>query len=282
MENGFKKIVLLLTGLAVFASCDQFEMRGFFASYESVDKRFQQSMEWNSLHPFRVIDLSSDEYSIFVMGDSHSGGTKNLELFFNEAIREKAKAVVLNGDITMGYASDFEKIQELIPSQETIKSFLIAGNHDLYFDGWKSFYSLFGSSTYLFTIKTPQSTDLFICLDTASGTLGSEQFSWLKELLESSRKNYRRCIIFTHNNIFRSRHTTSTNPLVEELRVWMELLVRYKIDMVVSGHDHVKNEDILGNTKFITMDLLQDDFKNAGYFKLYIKNGQISYEFVNI
>ena len=31
----------------------------------------------------------------------------------------------------------------------------MAGNHDLFYDGWKEFYSRFGSSTYLFTVKTP-------------------------------------------------------------------------------------------------------------------------------
>lgn len=282
MENRLIKITILLPALLACVSCDMFEMRGFVASYESADERFRQSMQWNSMNPSREIMAPTDEYSIFVMGDSHSGGTENLEQFFDIAIREKAQAIVLDGDITMGYESDFDHVEQLLPAQEAINSFLIAGNHDLYFGGWKSFYSHFGSSTYIFTVATPLATDLFICLDSASGTLGSEQTAWLKDILQTSRKNYRRCIIFTHNNVFRLRHTTSTNPPVEELRVWMELMVKFNVDFVIAGHDHVRNEEALGNTVFITMDLLQDGFDNAGYFKLFIKNGQISYEFAKI
>jgi hypothetical protein len=52
--------------------------------------------------------------------------------------------------------------------------------------------------------------------------------------------------------------------------------------MVVSGHDHERNVVNFGNTTFVTMDLLQDDFKNGGYFKLFVKNGKIEFEFVNL
>ena len=39
--------------------------------------------------------------------------------------------------------------------------FLITGNHDLFFDGWKTFYEFFGSSTYYFTVSTPEVPDLY-------------------------------------------------------------------------------------------------------------------------
>lgn len=100
----------------------------------------------------------------------------------------------------------------------------------MYFHGWKQFYSLFGSSTYLFIVKTPQSTDVFICLDSGSGTLGSNQLDWLKDILETERPNYRRCVLFTHVNLFRIRHTISANLPVEELYVLMELCVKHQID----------------------------------------------------
>ena len=52
--------------------------------------------------------------------------------------------------------------------------------------------------------------------------------------------------------------------------------------MVVTGHDHLKNDVILGNTTHITMDALEDDFEDAGYLNLSIKQGKIEYEFVNL
>lgn len=282
MEYRFKQIIILFFIILIYASCDQFEMRGFIAAYESADQRFDQSMEWNADHPSQQIEVSEDDYNFFVMGDSHVGGTTNLDFFVQEAIKSKATAVVMVGDITMGYAENFETIQQHLPEKELMPSFLIPGNHDLYFDGWKKYYSLFGSSTYWFTVNTPKATDLFVCLDSASGTLGSKQIEWLKELLKSERFDYRHCIMFTHNNFFRLRHTFSGNPYVEELQALLELCAKYQVDMIISGHDHSRNEVVFGNTTFITMDLLKDDSKNAGYLKLFIKNGEIEYEFVNL
>lgn len=282
MESRFKQIAVFILINLVFLSCDQFEMRGFVASYESADQRFQQSIEWNAVHPIKEMSVPDDDYTFFVMSDSHVGRTKNLDFFLHEATQSNATAIVMVGDITTGYAEDFEILELHLPKKEVIPSFLVVGNHDLYFDGWKKFYSLFGSTTYHFFVKTPTATDIYICLDSGSGTLGSEQIGWLKDVLESSREKYRRCILFTHNNFFRIRHTASGNPFVEELQVLLELSVKHKIDMVVSGHDHKKNEVIFGNTTFITMDQLQDDSKNAGYFKLSIVNGSIEYEFVNL
>lgn len=282
MELGIKKIItLLLLGVA-FSACEKFEMRGFVLSYESANERFDQSMDWNYEHPFKEVVVPVDEYSIFTAADSHVGGTENLDYFIDAAIQADAVAAVMVGDITTGHVEDYKNYKLHLPSQNELISFHIIGNHDLYFDGWKQFYTQFGSTTYLFTVTTPQASDLFICLDTGSGTLGSNQLTWLKNLLESERSDYRNCIIFTHNNLFRIRHTTSTNPFVEELHVLMELCVKHRIDMVITGHDHERNVVALGNTTHITMDALQDESKNAGYFKMIIRQGNIEYEFVEL
>lgn len=257
-------------------------MRGFVLSYEAVNERFDQSMDWNVEHPYQEIQVSEENYTIFAMGDSHVGNTENLDFFFNEAILTDATAVVMVGDMTTGHADDYQTFYQHLPTQDQIISFPIVGNHDLYFDGWKQFYSLFGSTVYLFTVQTPQASDLYICLDTGSGTLGSDQLDWLKQILEIERPLYRHCVIFTHNNLFRIRHTTSTNPFVEELHILMELCVKHQINMVVTGHDHVRNEVVLGNTTHITMDALQDESKNAGYLKLLITQDEVDFEFVEL
>ncbi|MDX1284100.1 MAG: metallophosphoesterase, partial [Draconibacterium sp.] len=136
------------------------------------------------------------------------------------------------------------------------------------------------ASTYYFTVNTPNSIDIFICLDTGSGTLGSKQLEWLKQVLEE-RHNYRNCMLFTHCNFFRNRHTGSTNPLVEELHVLLELCAKYKVNTVITGHDHKKDVVELGETTFITTDALHDDYKNAGYLQLEISGKDIGYNFIN-
>ncbi|MFO7790586.1 MAG: metallophosphoesterase [Bacteroidales bacterium] len=282
METKPGKLVCLFLLSLLFTACDLFEMRGFVASYESVNERFDQSMEWNDEHPFKTITVADDDYNIFVMADSHTGGVLNLNAFFDEAIDINAVAAVMVGDLTNGHSADYKKFDNQVPDEDVLLTFPVVGNHDLYFDGWKQFYKHFGSSTYLFTVNTATSSDLYICLDTGSGTLGSSQLNWLKDILENERQAYRYCVVFTHNNLFRIRHTTSTNPCVEELRVLTDLSVRYNIDVIITGHDHKRNLVVMGNTTHVTLDALKDDYKYAGYFNLHIENGDLGYDFINL
>ena len=283
METKYKQIIfILLLSIFAFTACNKFEMRGFFFSYESVDERFEQSIEWNKTHPYKKLTVPTDNYLLYIMGDSHCGGTDNTDIFFNEAMKGNAIAAVLVGDLATGHAEDFDSFANHIPHQDSITSFPIIGNHDLYFNGWEKFHSLWRTTTYLFTVETPEASDLYICTDTGSGTLGSEQLTWLTDILENERPNYRRCIIFTHNNLFRIRHTTSTNPNIEELYVLTELCSKHNIDMVITRHDHKKNAVVLGNTTHITMDALLDGGQNQGYFTLLVNGGEIEYEFVGL
>ena len=145
-----------------------------------------------------------------------------------------------------------------------------------------SFYSRFGSSSYYFTVSTPVATDLYICLDSGGGTLGNLQLDWFIDVLETVRPAHRRCVVFTHNNLFRFRRTTSTNPNIEELLVLLELFSECHVDMVVTGHDHKQHDRKFGDTYHIVMDALKDDLSCAGYFQLNVINGNISYGFLNI
>jgi len=55
METKLKSILCTVLFAFVFAGCDLFEMRGFILSYETVNERFEQSMEWNTKNPYREI-----------------------------------------------------------------------------------------------------------------------------------------------------------------------------------------------------------------------------------
>ncbi len=268
--------------LLILSSCDLFEMRGFFTSYENVNDRFDQSLAWNDLNGPTIIDVNQDDYTILAMGDSHVGGTTNLDTFFKDAQDLGTTAVIMAGDITTGHKEDYDEFATHLPANATLTSFGIAGNHDLYFDGWQHFYSIFGSSSYTFVVNTTTASDLFICLDTGGGTLGNKQLSWLKNILATQRTNYRYCTIVTHNNIFRLRPTTSTNPMVEEVQVLADLSIKHNISMVITGHDHKRNTAVLGNTTHIIMDALQDISKNASYLKLSINDAKIDYSFIEL
>jgi hypothetical protein len=278
--GNMKARIILPALIFILSGCENMEMRGFFTSYDNVNYRFEQSSEWNSRNPPYEISIPQRTYTIYAMGDSHVGGTENLDTFFRNSRNENVTAVVMAGDITNGHKEDYVIFSEHLPSKDSLIYFAIVGNHDLFFDGWKHFYSIFGSSSYYFIVNTPDQSDLFICLDTGGGTVGSKQLEWFKELLESRRNNYRYCIIFTHNNLIRMRPTTSTNPMVPEIEVLLDLFLRHNVNLVVTAHDHKHNIDILGNTSHIIMDALQDTEDDASYLKLSINEENINYGFV--
>jgi len=281
MENrAIKRLIILFTVSLTLTSCFKDKaLTGMFVSYKSVNLRFEQSVAWNNTHPFKVIEVSADEYTLLCMGDSHVGSTINPDRFFQIAGSTHVSAVIMVGDLTNGHAEDYALFERHLPDQDSLVSFPIVGNHDLFYEGWNEFHARFGTSTYLFRVKTPAATDLCICLDTGSGTLGDKQLSWLTHLLETTRSDYRNCFVFTHDNFFRFRQTESTNPLVEELQVLLDLFARYHVDMVINGHDHQHNSAFFGITWYIVMDALEDGLSNAGFLRLNVKNGNIQFTF---
>ena len=270
-------IFFLMTGL--LTSCYDVDYTGFFMRSEKANQRFTESMEWNALNPYRQIVTDSDDYLLLVMGDSHVGGTKNLLHFFDIARDLEPEALVMAGDLVTGREEDYQLFYDALPDREEVLWFPVVGNHDLYFDGWTHFYDLFGASVYLFTIKTPNATDLMIVLDTGSGTLGSKQLEWLSGKLDNIRDDYRYCMLFTHNNLFRDPPTWSTNPPVEELHVLMDLFLRHSVDFFIAGHDHRRNETHFGNTTYLLVDALKDGLSNAGYLMLNVTDASVDYRF---
>jgi len=268
------RFVLLISTALILSSCIK---EGDIA--ETANQRFIQSMDWNNSHNCREITVPGNDYTILSLGDSHVGGTINLDNFFNIAKTKNAVAVVIAGDLTTGQKNDYNVFEQHLPPQDSLPSFSVAGNHDLFSNGWNEYYSRFGTSSYHFTVKTADATDLYIGLETGGGTLGTMQLEWLTNLLRTSRSGYRRCIVFTHNNILRTRHTDSTNPLVEETEALLELFAEYYVDMVITGHDHKQDATLFGITTYIIMDVAKDGESNAGYFRLDVNDEKINYRF---
>ena len=281
MEFNLNQRSLLIAAFAVLVSaCGKIE--GPTSSSDPVDLRFRESMDWNSTHPYTEIRVESDDYTILTMADVHVGNTVNLDKFVNITRIIKPAAVIIDGDLNGGKDEEYDTFEKHYPQNDSIRSFYLAGNHDLWHNGWEDFYSRYGSSSYYFTVKTPGGTDLFICLDSGGGTLGKLQTEWFTEILQTMRPSYRRCIVVTHINLFRPRKTESTNLVEEELVYLMDLFARNNVDMVITGHDHEKDVEVFGVTTYVVVDALEDGLSNAGYMNMRDNNGKIGYEFVNI
>jgi predicted phosphodiesterase len=282
MEFLVNQKTLPFIALAVLVlSCSK-EQDPVFSS-DPVDKRFMESMSWNIEHPYSEIKVNSDDYTILTIADIHTGTTINLDKFLTIARIEKPAAVIIDGDLTGGQPEkDYGVFENQILKNELPGAFYIAGNHDLWHNGWEEFYSLFGSSSYYFSVKTTSGSYFYICLDTAGGTLGKLQTKWVTGILESLRPQYRRCVVITHVNLFRPRKTESTNLVEEELCFLLDLFAKNKVDMIITGHDHKKDAEVLGMSTYIQLDALEDGLTYASYMNLHVKNGKIGYNFVNI
>jgi len=284
MENQIDRLLnqhlLLIIIILLFPSCAKDrDISGFFISNDPVNTRFDQSNEWNNLHPFKNFEINTENYSLLAGGDSHIGGVKNFSTLVNEAKKPGNIAFVMVGDLVTGKKEDYLTLKSVLPDFDKFPYFLIVGNHDLFYDGWNTFYEYFGTSTYYFTVKTPTYKDLYICLDTGSGTIGDKQLAWLINLLSNERVNYRNCIVFTHLNFFRNNNQLSANPLVTELYVLLDIFDRYHVNMVISGHAHVKAINVFGNTTYITLRALLDGITNPSFLKLNVSKTSLSYNF---
>jgi len=279
----FKQIVksLLQFGIIFIISCES-DYCGFFIYNEDVNDRVRQSLTYNATTAFKILYTPSEQYTLFIISDSHVGGTHNIRRFLSDANGNNALATVLVGDLCNGHTEEYDTLQQVLNTDNTIPYFPLIGNHDLFFNGWESFYKIFGSSVYYFSVQTPSSTDLYVCLDSGSGTHGSIQLQWFENLLKTSRSKFRHCVVFTHCNLFRIRRTLSTNPNMEEINIMNDLSARYQIEYVITGHDHIYNEIKLGNTIHITLDALSDSAANASYLELIYRKGSLSHRIIPI
>jgi predicted phosphodiesterase len=273
-----KTRIVILSSL-VLASCTEIDWKGMFIPEESANDRFRQSETYNADNGFRQLNVENEAYSIFIMGDSHVGNTHNLGIFFTEARTAKAAAIVMNGDLTNGKKEEYEAFDTQLPLCGSVPYFSLAGNHDMNFDGWKEYWTRFGSSTYYFTISTPKNSDLYICLESGAATLGKNQMEWVRKVLKEKRSGYRHCVVFTHTNIFRLKMTEASLYNTEEMYQLMDLFARYNVELVVTAHDHRLNDDTLGNTTYIVLPALLEGAPDTGYMKLNVNESMLSYDF---
>ena len=84
---------------------------------------------------------------------------------------------------------------------------------------------------------------LFIMLDMndSNSTMGSkfdEQAKWIRKVLEEHQNEYKFSIVSMHKSIFGSQIEDSN--VYKNIRpVWYSIFNEYKVDLVLSGHDHM-------------------------------------------
>ena len=278
-----KHILLIITSVALCSCNNHFQFKGFIVpTGDVVDQRFEESREINHDLKYAAVE-AQDEYLFYVATDPHVKDThENLDIF-NNALRNDDSAsfgVILRDCIDV--KDNFPKYLESLAYHSEKHSsdpriFHIAGNHDLFFDGWEQFKQMIGPSVYWFEVIFPGGKDLFISLDTATGTLGNKQTRWLKSFLSENRQEYRHCIILTHVNIFYTDNsqTTSGNLPIEETYALIDLLGRHDVSLVLQGHDHYREDLTYNNVRYVVLGAIKDGTDRPEYLKISVAQDDI-------
>ena len=158
--------------------------------------------------------------------------------------------------------------------------FSLIGNHDLYFSGWNEFYRLLGASVYWFEVKSGTTCDLFIALDSASGTLGKKQMKWLRELLTVERGRYRHCVVLTHTNLFYTDNsqTGSGNMTMEETAILTNLFSKKRVTLCLQGHDHYREDLTFGGVRYTIVGTIRDDFEKPEFLTILVSKNGVEYD----
>lgn len=292
MKKKYLYMLPITISVLLFAACDpdtwNLDIAGMFANQSpDTDTRFTQSMEYNEAHGGSNITIVApmDDYRVYVCTDSHvDSTTHNLDKFVAAYKTDTCCPFAIHlGDLinAQNHYPRFDSSIHVIPAEGTDKPmYKTAGNHDLYFGQWEKFKEYYGTSTYTLTVKTPHATDYFICLDSGSGTLGTKELKWFREVLAAAEGQYRHLIVYTHTHVFKQDasqgHTSNYN--MEETYELLGLVEKYGVELILMGHDHNREISRYGHATYIIVDSVQDPQERPYY--MILNMGQLDYQFV--
>lgn len=282
-------LTIILTACGPDARLD---MVGMFAgSSPKIDDRFTESQVYNDQHGFCTLQAPAEDYHVYVCTDTHITKTQKRWINFIETYRQDmlCPVAVHLGDIidAQNYFDEMYSAYQSVPMNPAKSDTLmaVAGNHDISFKQWPQFIELFKTCTYYFIVRTPSGAqDLFICYDSADGTVGSKQLQWLAETLQwADTQGFRHIVACTHTHFFKRDHSQghSANYTTEETFALLNLFAKHGVEMLWSGHDHTREVTKVKGMTCIVVDSMKDGDKYP-FYMLVTMGKSISYEFIPV
>lgn len=255
------------------------------------DKRFEQSMVYDGSHSPLEIKAADENYRLYLFSDVHvENSTKNLDDIVRIFHSDRSSPVCLFlGDFISGKRG-FSRIQESIkPVMESNVDTILCtpGNHDIQFGQWSEYASIFKTSCYTFAVVTPSGwKDIYVCMDSASGTVGRKQMAWLRNTLhEAYGTRHRHIILFTHTHFFKTDALSQGlqgNYNMEETYDLLRLFSECGVNVVFTGHKHHRCDNTYGGVRYVTLDAAADSAQKAYYAIADISRAEIKLNFIKL
>lgn len=285
-----KRITLIIVISIAAWGCTKLDIKGIFIpTGEGVEKRYEQSMEMTGGLKVENI-MAQENYTFYVATDPHIDQThRNLDIF-NDTFRNDSNAsfgVILGDCIDVkGNLPKYLEALSYSPERHSYNQeiFHVLGNHDIYFNGWVDFKEIIGPSVYWFEVIYDSGKDLYISLDSATGSLGRKQTKWLKTFLAENRNDYRHCVILTHTNFFytdRSQGSSGNMPIEESMSL-VDFFGRHDVSLVLQGHDHFREDLTFDNVRYTILGAIKDGFDDPEYLKVNVSTDEIHLDWQHI
>ena len=277
-----KRIMIIAMAISL-CGCSHLDIKGIFMpTGDGVEKRFEQSMDINADLKTGTIH-AQENYSFYVAADPHIDQShKNIDIF-NNTFRNDTEAsfAVILGDC-IDVKDNLPKYMEALsyhPERHACDHciFHILGNHDIFFNGWVDFKEIIGPSVYWFEVIFEGGKDLYISLDTATGSLGRKQTEWFRSFLSENRRNYRHCVILTHTNFFYTdiSQSSSGNMPIEESFALIDFLGKNNVSIVLQGHDHYREDLTYNNVRYTVLGAIHDKIEAPEYLKINVAQNEL-------
>lgn len=187
-------------------------------------------------------NITGNGFKFAVMGDIESRAGR-FERLMKAAAERRSSLVLFTGDLVNHNSAEEWKffLQEIRESLDAfippLAVFAAPGNHDIE-PGNASSYSfdtIFGPRQFSFVFQN----SLFVILDNSSSRLSPSQYRWLEGVLERHNGKVAHIFLFMHYpSIPFSGYAADAKGVEDSYRPFHQLVKRYKVDYVFSGHYH--------------------------------------------
>jgi 3',5'-cyclic AMP phosphodiesterase CpdA len=181
-------------------------------------------------------------YVIAHLSDLHAGSPYFVENLIERAVVEvnelRPDAVVVTGDLTNeGFRQEYEAAREYLDHLDCEHLLVVPGNHDARNVGYVHFEKLFGRRGLVLhergvSIVGVDSSEP----DLDYGTIGRGRYDWIEEQFAPPAR-FR--VFMLHHHLLPIPGTGRERNMVNDAGDVLEVLLRAKVDLVLSGHKHV-------------------------------------------